>query len=212
MLLKERIDRLAFGLGLRSSFDVRRDRGPTLATRLWRPGDPLEGGASRRILEEIQIAEGFVIVDLQTGANTGDWVSLETYNRMAVVFLSAVGTAADDPTLTLQEATDNAGAGAQNLNFTRIYRKQAAVDLSGTAQWVETTQVAANTFTNATAAEEDLIWVVEFRSTDLDVDDGYTFLRATVADIGANAQLGYLMYIASEPRYPAAPAAMRGIL
>ncbi len=38
--------------------------------------------------------------------------------------------------------------------------------------------------------------------------NGFCFVNATVADIGANAQLGVLLYLLSEPRYPAAPENM----
>jgi hypothetical protein len=159
-------------------------------------------------LEHNQLVEGWPIVDLQTGANTGDWVSLKNYHHVAIVFISAVGTAGDDPTLTVLQASDVAGTGSKALTFTTIYRKQAATSLASTGTWTATTQSAANTYTNDTSAEQDLIWVVEFDSDQLDVDNGFNCVSATVADIGTHAQLGYLLYILSEPRYPASPANM----
>jgi hypothetical protein len=151
-----------------------------------------------------QVVEGWVIVDLQTGANTGDWVSLKNYHNCAIKFHSAVGTAADDPTLTVQQASDVSGTGAKALNFTVIYRKQAATSLASTGTYTRTTQTAANTYTNATSAEQDLIWIVDFDASELDVDGGFDCLRATVADVGGNAQLGYLEYILYNPRDPQA--------
>lgn len=159
-------------------------------------------------LEHNQLVEGWPIVDLKTGANTGDWVSLKNYHHVAIVFFSAVGTAGDDPTLTVLQASDVAGTGSKALTFTTIYRKQAATSLASTGTWTATTQSAANTYTNDTSAEQDLIWVVEFDADQLDVDNGFNCVSATVADIGNNAQLGYLLYILSEPRYPASPANM----
>jgi len=157
--------------------------------------------ASIDFVQKHQIVEGWPIVDLQTGANTGDAVCMKLWNHVAIVFASNVGTGGDDPTLTVAQAT-TADFGTQKaLTFTDIYRKQAATDLSGTGTFTHTTQTAAGTYTNATSAEEDLIWVVEFDAQDLDVDGGYIFLRATVADVGNNAQLGYLFYILSQPRY-----------
>lgn len=153
-------------------------------------------------VEMHNIVQGFKPVDLQTGANNGDWVSMKNYGKIAVVFMSAVGTAADDPTITLQQATDVSGAGAKDLDFTVIHTKQAATDLSSTGQYTKVTQTAANTFTNATSAEEDLIWIVEFDADQLDVDNAFDCVRATVADIGSNAQLGVLFYDLTETRYP----------
>ena len=160
------------------------------------------------LLERLNIIEGVPPVDLSVGANNGDWVSLKNYNRIAIVFVSGVGTAGDDPTVTIQQAQDVAGAGAKALNFTTIYSKQAATDLSGTGTWTKTTQTAANTYTNATAAEQALIWAVELQATDLDVDNAFDCVRATVADVGVNAQSGYLFYLLGEPAHALAPENM----
>ena len=60
-------------------------------------------------VQNSQIVSGFVPVDMQDGANTGDWVSVENFNHVAIVLFKAAGTAGDDPTLTCLQATDNAG-------------------------------------------------------------------------------------------------------
>lgn len=148
----------------------------------------------------IDMIEGVPAVDLQDGANNGDYINIKNADRVAVVFVSGVGTAGDDPTLTIQQAQDNSGTGAKALNFTTIWRKQAATDLSSTTSWTETTQSATNTYTNGTSAEQSLIWWVEFDAADLDVDNGFDHIRATVADVGSNAQPGYIFYIV-KPKY-----------
>ena len=153
-----------------------------------------------RLIESLQIVSGFAPVDMQTGANTGDWVSLANYNHVAAVLFKAIGTAGDDPTITCQQATDNAGTGAKALNFTTLHVKQGA-DLTAIGQFTKITQASANTYTEATSAEAQAIWVVEFDAQDLDVANGFDHFRVTVADIGANAQLGCLLYLLSEPRF-----------
>jgi hypothetical protein len=157
---------------------------------------------AEEFVQKINLIEGFLPVDLQSGANTGDWVSLKNYHSCAVVFISAIGTAADDPTLTLQQATDvtNSASDAKDLDFTVIYRKQAATDLSSTGTWTRTAQSASNTYTNATSAEQDLMWIVDFTDMELDAANNFDCLRATVADVGSNAQLGYLFYALYNPR------------
>ncbi len=151
-----------------------------------------------------QVVEGWVPVDLQDGANSGDYVSLANYHNCAIIFMSGVGTGGDDPTLTVQQATTVAGGSVKALNFTVIHTKEAATDLSGTGQYTRTTQSAANTYTTATSAELDCIWIVDFDSEELDVDGGFDCLRATVADVGSNAQLGGLYYVLYNPRDPQA--------
>jgi hypothetical protein len=157
---------------------------------------------AERFLQNNDIVEGWPIVDLQTAANTGDYVSLKNWDGVCVVFCSSVGTAADDPTLTIVQATDvaNSASDAKAVNFTVIMRKQAATSLASTGTWTRTTQTAANTYTNATSAEQDLIWVVDIAADELDADGGFDCIMASVADVGGNAQLGYLFYILYGPR------------
>lgn len=165
------------------------------------------------ILEKCQIVGAFRPVDLQDGANSGDWVSLENYKRCAIVFWSAIGTGGDDPTLTLQQAGDAAGSDAKDLTVvTDVYTKQAATNLLSTGQWTHETQVAATSYTDGDAAEQEALWVIDIDADLLDVDNGFKFIQASVADVGSNAQLGACLYILHEPRYPDAPENMPSAL
>jgi len=149
------------------------------------------------ILERFQIVEGFPAVDLQTGANNGDYISLKNAKRVAIVFTSGVGTAGDDPTLTLQQATSVAGGSVKALNIPTgsAFMKQAATNLAAVSAWSTAATIATNTLTNDTSAEQSALWVVELTPDELDVDNGFDCIRATVADIGSNAQPGYLFYL-----------------
>jgi len=169
----------------------------------------------RLFLEQHQIVEGFPTVDLSTGANTGDWVSLADYGHVAIIFTSGVGTAGDDATLTVLQASDNAGTGSKalNINTSKVFKKQAATSLASVGQWSDASgDASSNTLTNATAAEQSLIWVVEFDANELDVANNFTHVSCTVADVGTNAQPGSLMYVLSEPRTERAAASMASAL
>lgn len=167
---------------------------------------------SKNLLEEIMIVPGFRPVDLSAGANAGDYVSLDEYESIVVVFHSAIGTAGDDPTLTIQQAQDNAGTGVKALNFTELWVKQAATNLLAVAQWTKVTQAAANTYTSAVSAEQEALWAVPFHVSDLDRENGFTHIIASVADVGTNAQLGALYYILGHPRTKTVPASMAGAI
>lgn len=163
---------------------------------------------SSLILERFQIVEGFPAVNLATAANNGDYISLKHALRVAIVFTSGVGTAGEDPTLTLQQATDVSGTGAKALNIpsASAFKKQAATSLAAVAAWTAAgSNVSTNTFTNDTSAEESALWVVELRPDELDIDNGFDCIRATVADVGASNQPGYLFYLVElkEQRAPA---------
>jgi hypothetical protein len=105
----------------------------------------------------------------------------------------------------LQQAKDVAGTDVKDLTFTTIYRKQAATSLAAVTAWTKTIQTAANTYTNTDAAEQDLIWIVEIDPNELDVNNGFCCIRATVADVGGHAQPGYLFYLVS-PKSKGDPA------
>lgn len=163
------------------------------------------------LLEKINIVEGFPAVDLSTAANNGDWVSLKHYKRCAVVFISGIGTAGQDPAVVFLQASDVSGTGSKALNplAASAYKKQAATSLASTGAWSSAAaDLTSNTLTNTDAAEQSLIWVVDIAADELDVDNGFDCLRATVADVGGNAQPGYLCYLLHEPRYLAAPTGM----
>lgn len=157
----------------------------------------------------IDIVPAFRPIDLQgaTGQHiTGDFVNMKNWRRCIVLFHSAIGTAGDDPTITLRQAKDNADGSGKALSIIdTIYTKQAATDLLTTALWTKATQTKGATYTHTDAAEQEALWAVEVRQEDLDVDNGFTHMRLTVADIGANAQLGAAYYILCNPVYPNAP-------
>lgn len=161
---------------------------------------------AKELLSGLQICQGFLPVDMSGGANDGDWVSLEHYRSVIVLLFADPGTAAEDPTLTLEQAQDVAGTGAKALNFTQAYTKQAATNLLAVGQYTRVTQAAANTLTNGTSGEEAQIWAVEVKAEDLDVSGGFKAIRGRVADTGTTAgKLGALLYILGNPVIEARP-------
>lgn len=150
----------------------------------------------KRFFQEANIVSAFVPVDLQTAANTGDWVSMVNYNRVVAVLFKGIGTAGQDPVFTLEQATDASGTAHKALTFTTIYQKVGTQ--TGIAAFTETTQAAATSYTNAASAEAESIIAVEINAADLDVDGGFTHVQLSVADVGGNAQLGCGFYIMLE--------------
>jgi hypothetical protein len=153
----------------------------------------------------IDIVPGVVPVDLQT-AQTGDYVSLKGCEGAVVVFFKGAGTAADDPTLELQQATTVAGGSAKDLlGFKEIYKKQGAA-LTAVGTWTKVTQTADEDFVgDATSAEEQGLYASWIPAALLDVDNGFDCLQCNVKDVGGNAQLGCVWYILFKLRYQRAP-------
>jgi hypothetical protein len=155
-----------------------------------------------RLIDEVQIASGFVPVDTQTASNPGDVVSLKNYAHLTVLFFKAAGTAGDDPVLTFEQATDVAFGTSKNLAVIDEYWRKEGADLTAIGTFTRVTQSASQTVTlSATSAESQGIYVFEIDAADLDVDNGYDCVRVTVADTGsAGAQLGCMLYLLSGAR------------
>jgi hypothetical protein len=150
------------------------------------------------ILDKLDIVSGIVPINLGS-ARTGDTISMRNYGRCALVFFKAAGSASEDPTLTVEQATSITPSSAKALTFTTIFTKQGTLTSVGT--WTKTTQTAAATYTNASASENEAVWVIDINVEDMDVDNGFDCLRVTIADAGSTNQIGALLYILHEPRY-----------
>ena len=163
--------------------------------------------------EQFNFCQGFLPVAMNTAANTADVVSLKGYNKCLIIFYKAVGTAGDDPTITLLQGTDVAFGTNKALNITRVDKKQAATNLLSTGTYTLSTSASAashdtfstNTWTNSDLAEQAALVVIEYRAEELDIDNGFCCITATVADVGTNAQLGALLMIGLDPKFAVDP-------
>jgi hypothetical protein len=165
------------------------------------------------LVEKSQIVQAFKPVALNSGAPTIDWVSLKEYGRCSVVLTKAVGTAGDDPTITLLQATDVTGTGSKALTINRVDKKQAATDLTAVGQFTTSTPASpathdtfnANTWTNSDLAEDAAVIVIEVKAEDLDINNGFDCVSITIADVGTNAQLAAGLFVLHEPRDQTVP-------
>jgi hypothetical protein len=151
-----------------------------------------------RFLDTHDVVAGFVPINIGS-ARQGDAVSMKNWGRCLILFIAAAGPAGDDPTLTVEQCTAIAPSNAKALNFTRVDVKQGTLTAVGT--WTKVTQAAGNTYTDDESAEVQKIWAVEIAAEDLDVDNGYDCIQASVGDAGTATQIGALLYILSEPRF-----------
>jgi hypothetical protein len=167
---------------------------------------------NKHFVEKNQVVLGFKPVDMHSGANSGDRVSMKGYGRCAVIFIKAPGTAGDDPTLTFKQSKNvsNSDSAEKALGVTRIDKKQAATDLTTTGTFTKSTSdspatndtfnVASGTWTNSDLAEQAAIVVADIKAEDLDVNNGFCCISCSVGDVGTNAQLGTLLYVLHDPR------------
>jgi hypothetical protein len=170
---------------------------------------------NQHFAEKVNVCQGFLPVDMAAGANAGDYVSLKNYGRCAIVLFKEPGTAGDDPTITLTQATDisNSLSDAKALNITTVYKKQAATNLLAVGTYTKSTSASpasldtfsANTWTNSALAEQAAIIIIDVKAEDLDIDNGFDCITVSIADVGTTGQLGALLYLLHEPRHQTAP-------
>lgn len=143
---------------------------------------------------------GFSPVDMSSAANTGKRINLRMYGGVEVVLFKAAGTAGQDPVLTLKQHTASSGGTTANLAAIDHYYVKSETTLDGDEQWTRVAQTAAATITDpggaGTSAEEEQIVVIPVNATSL--TDGYDYISLDVADVGANAQLGCVLYVARD--------------
>ena len=118
------------------------------------------------------------------------------------MLFKGIGTAGDDPIFNLQQADSAAGGNAKDINFTVINKKVGTQ--TTTNDFSRVTQTAAASHTDAVSAEAEAIMAVEIKADEMDIDNGFVWLRLDVADVGGNAQLGCAYYIMLDARYPQA--------
>jgi len=160
-----------------------------------------------KFIEGVNIipAWGEAVEDLDDD-QTGDYVSLKNYGKVGFLFVKEAGTAGDDPTLTVYQATTVTGGSVKVATVVDTYwLKQAATSLAAVGTFTKTTQTLASTIVfDATSAEEVLICYFEIDAEDLDVDGGFDCVRIDVALAANHAQYGAGLYLLLDPRYPQA--------
>lgn len=153
----------------------------------------------------IDLSVDFVPVDLSGGANTGKLVSLRNCSGVTVVLYKGLEAGTDDPVLTFKESKDSAGTGKQNFaHGIDHYYQKAAVSLVAATTWTKVTQAAAAAVTLTSQAANQGIYAFEVLASQL--TDGFTHLSVDVADAGATAQLGGILYILHDLEIQRTPA------
>lgn len=157
--------------------------------------------SNRELMAQIDLRPIIIPVDLATADNTGIFQSVRNYARVAFVYFADQGTASQDVTLTLRQATDTGGTGAKNLTAVKkAYVKEHATTLP--SDFTVVTQAAAATYVSTTGGESIELVVIEVDPADLDVAGGFDCVSLNIADPGATAgKLGCVLFMGLRARY-----------
>jgi hypothetical protein len=160
------------------------------------------------LAEQCQVVTAFPPADLAGGKN-GDWVSLKYFDRCSIIVTKGVGTAGQDPTLTLKQAQDVAGTNPKALAINRVDKKQGTqtgigaftTSTPGAPATNDTFTAADGTWVNTDAAEAEGLYIVEVQASDLDRANGYDCIQLSFPTPGAAAQITGAVYLLSGGRY-----------
>lgn len=144
--------------------------------------------------EQVKIVEGLLGVVPST--STPDYVSLKNYERVAVVIQVKNATTVTGSAITLKQATAVAGTSEKALAFTKVF---ANTD-TGAGDVLTETAVSNNTFTTNNTNSKNLMYVIEVKAEDLDVNNGFDCLRAGTGDAtAATVTVTYYLFGAKQP-------------
>ena len=145
-------------------------------------------------------------IDASAAAVVGRWFNMINCDALNILLVKGLGGATENPVITLEQAQDSSGTGAKALTIARIDTKigntgfTAATDL-----WSRVTTVnvdnKVSSYTFAASAVNEGVVNFYVLDTDLDINNGFKYVRASVADVGATAQLVCLLYIPAIRKY-----------
>ena len=138
-----------------------------------------------RLDEQVKTVVAAAGLLLTSTVGDTDWVSLKGYDRLQILISIADGTTVTGTDVVLLQATSVAGGGEKELAFTRML---STVNYP-TAALAETV-VSANLFTTQTTNSRDSIYIIDVKSSDLDVAGGFDCVRVDATKHAATASRG----------------------
>lgn len=146
-----------------------------------------------RFIENIRPVTAIVPKDITGADQTGDWINLKNHRRVCIL-LQCGAWAGGTSAVTVEQATSNGGT-PKGVSFTEKWEGVALTD-----DILAKVAVASDTFNLDTANEFHLI---EIHASDLDLANGYSWLRVKCASPGSNADLLSAHYLLYEGHYAA---------
>ena len=148
-------------------------------------------------------------IDLSAAAQNSLYANIANVNKSLILLVFAkAGTAADELTISLQQATTSAGGSAKTLNIKEVFFKKGGPTFAtapstndkfarspSTPENRETAISSYATATDRVAATNDFMCAIRICPADLDQDNGFKYVRAQFTDVGANAQLGFALWM-----------------
>ncbi len=165
--------------------------------------------STKNLLEQIQIVTGWIPGGDINADLASDWVSLKNWEGCLVCVHKAAGSAGDDMTLALRQATAVAGTDTKALLCGELYAKVGATALSAIGTFTRYSGTPIAVLDTVTAFGTDLLsdvgeslFVINVRPEMLDADNGFDCLSVlSEGDDVGNANLTDCWFILYGPRF-----------
>ena len=160
--------------------------------------------------EVVNFFPGFVPVNMATGANNSlDRIDMSRYQQCAITVFKDKGAGAEPVVITVSQHNAKSGGTTKALNIQHSVYTKGHADLEGIATWTKTTSgVVGEVYTGTTLIQLESFIMIPVLAEDLDTANGYRWMSAAIASVGAQAQLGGMFYIMAGSRWTPVQDAM----
>lgn len=134
--------------------------------------------------------------------STPDYVSMKGYERLTVIVLVKNATTVTGSAITLKQATAVAGTSEKALAFAKVKRN---IDTAA-GDTLSEVDVTSNTFTTDSTNSKNLMYVIEVKAEDLDVNNGFDCVRVGTGD--ATAATVTVLYVLWGSKFSTNPSAI----
>lgn len=153
---------------------------------------------------DYDIALGLAPVDLNTAGGTGLRQYMGDIDYLVVLFVGGAGAASEPPVLTLKQHTASTSGTTANMATVSEFWVKSEATLDNDEQWVRTAQAAGAVVTGTAQVQQ----MIAFRVNPEDLSAGSKYISVDIADVGAAAQLGVVLYILGGIGVRGAPTTM----
>jgi hypothetical protein len=154
------------------------------------------------LIENCPPVYAFAAKDITGAGVNGNYFNL-AFARRALLILTTGAWAGGTAAVTLGQATTAAGGSAKALAFSYYYIA------TSTSSVFTKTAVVSNTF-NLSAASK--IVAIDLNAYDLDINNGFKYVRVEIATPGSNADLLGGVYVPYMPAYAGLPSTLPDLL
>jgi len=142
---------------------------------------------------DFDIGLGIAPVDLSAAANTGKRMFVGGMDYLGVLFVGAASAVGEGPVLTLKQHTASSSGTSSNLAVITTWWRKSGTTLANTETWSKQTQAASATLTLEAQKQQLVYFKVDCES----LASGNSYVSVDIADVGAGAQAGCLLYVTS---------------